>query len=88
MIWSDLFRPFVQETPIGVMARGVLERLLNPQRLDDLFERTAPRQYTRSLLFATAVELMAQVVLGRKPSVHAAYQGLAEPPRRLRPSAR
>lgn len=80
MILSDLFRPFVKETPICVMARGVLEGLLNPQRLDDLFERTAQRQYTRSLLFSTAVELMAQVVLGRKPSVHAAYQDLADPP--------
>jgi hypothetical protein len=79
MILSDLFSPFVERTPICVMARGVLEGLLNPQRLDDLFERTAQRQYTRSLLFSTAVELMAQVVLGRKPSVHAAYQALAEP---------
>ena len=79
MVLSDLFRPFVEQTPIGVMARGVLEGLLDPQRLDDLFERTAQRQYTRSLLFSTAVDLMAQVVLGRKPSVHAAYQGLATP---------
>jgi hypothetical protein len=78
MILGDIFRPFVEEKPICVMARGVLECLLQPQRLDALFERTAQRQYTRDLLFSTAVELMAQVVLGRKPSVHAAYQALAD----------
>jgi Transposase DDE domain len=75
---SDIFRPFAEQTPVCVMARAVLERLLDPQRLDALFERTAQRQSTRDLLFSTAVELMAQVVLGRKPSVHAAYQALAD----------
>jgi IS4 transposase len=78
MVLSDIFQPFVQETPLCVMARAVLERLLDPTSLDALFERTAQRQYTRDLLFSTAVGLMAQVVLGRKPSVHAAYQALTD----------
>jgi hypothetical protein len=78
MILGDLFEPFVKEKPICVMARGVLERLLDPTCLDALFERTAQRQYTKDLLFSTAVELMAQVVLDRKPSVHAAYQALSD----------
>jgi hypothetical protein len=78
MALSDVFRPFVEEKPLWVMARGVLERLLAPHRLDALFARTAQRQYTRDLLFSVAVELMAQVVLNRKPSVHAAYQALAD----------
>jgi hypothetical protein len=75
---NAIFRAFVEEKPICVMARGILERLLDPQRLDKLFEHTAERQYTRDLLFSTAVELMAQVVLGRKPSVHAAYQAMSD----------
>jgi hypothetical protein len=78
MILGNVFRPFVQEKPVCVMARGVLERLLDPACLDALFQRTAQRQYTRDLLFSTAVDLMAQVVLGRKPSVHAAYQALID----------
>src|SRR5687768_9988554 len=78
MALSEIFRPFVEETPVCVMARGVLERVLAPECLDALFERTAQHQYTRELLFSTAVELMAQVVLGRKPSVHAAYQAMAD----------
>lgn len=75
---SELFQPFVEATPVCVLARGVLQRLLEPTALDALFARTAQRQYTRDLLFSTAVDLMAQVVLGRKPSVHAAYQALAD----------
>jgi hypothetical protein len=78
VILQNLFRPFVEQRPLCVMARGILERLLDPQRLDALFERTAQQQYTRALLFSTAVDLMAQVVLGRKPSVHAAYQALSD----------
>jgi hypothetical protein len=78
VVLSEIFRPFVEEKPVCVMARAVLERMLAPEYLDPLFERVAERQYTRQLLFSTAVELMAQVVLGRKPSVHAAYQALSD----------
>ena len=47
MLLDTIFAPFVTERPICVMARAVLERLLDAQRLDDLFARTAERQYTR-----------------------------------------
>jgi IS4 transposase len=60
------------------MARGVLENLLNPERIDALFERTAQVQYTRDLVFSAVVDLMGQVVLGVQPSIHAAYQAQAE----------
>jgi hypothetical protein len=76
MLLSEIFQPFVDEKPVCVMARAVLERLLAPSYLDALFARTAQQQYTRDLLFSTAVDLMAQVVLGRKPSVHAAWKAL------------
>jgi len=56
------------------MAQAVLEHLFQPQRLDDLFERTAEKQYKRTLLFSTIVDLMQDVVLGAEPSVYAAYR--------------
>jgi Transposase DDE domain len=68
------FHPFIEQRPICVMARAVLEQLYEPKRLDALFERTAQQQYTRSLLFSTIVELMAAVILGVDPSVYAAYR--------------
>src|SRR5256885_7485177 len=45
MLLDQVFAPFVQEKPICVMARAVLQRLLDPQRLDQLFARAAQRQY-------------------------------------------
>jgi hypothetical protein len=74
MILEPIFQPFLQQRPICVMARAVLERLFDPQRLDQLFESTAQRQYTHRLLFSSLAELMSQVVLGVYPSVHAAVQ--------------
>lgn len=76
--FGKVFEPFTRERPICVMARGVLESLLNPERINDLFERTAGLQYTRDLLFSSVVDLMGQVVLGVQPSIHAAYQAQAE----------
>jgi IS4 transposase len=78
-MWLDtIFAPFVKERPICVMARAVLERLLDTQRLDELFAHTAQQQYTRHLLFSSLVQLMSEVVLGIHPTVHAAYQANPE----------
>src|ERR1043166_9072146 len=78
MLLDRVFQPFLEQRPIALMARAVLQRLLNPEHLDALFERTAQRQYTPQLLFSTLAELMGQAVLGIQPSVHAAYQALAD----------
>jgi len=74
MLLDPIFAPFVKERPICVMARAVLERLLDAPRIDTLFARTAQQQYTRELLFSSLVQLMGEVVLGVHPTVHAAYQ--------------
>jgi len=78
MLLDTVFAPFVKERPICVMARSVLERLLDADRIDTLFEHTATQQYTRELLFSSVVQLMSEVVLGVQPSVHAAYQSHKE----------
>ena len=78
MLLDKVFEPFLKETPICVMARGVLQRILDPQHLDALFARTEQRQYTHELLFSTLVDLMARVVLNQEPSVHAAYRKLED----------
>jgi IS4 transposase len=68
------FIPFVQQRPIGVMARAIVERFFEPEPLDALFRRTAVGQYERELLFSSVVDLMQSVVLGVEPSVFAAYR--------------
>ena len=75
---GTVFEPFVEQRPICMMARGVLENLFNAARIDALFARTAEMQYTHALLFSSVVDLRGQVVLGVQPSVHAAYQAQAD----------
>ena len=69
-----IFEQFVEQSPLTVMLRGVMERIFAPQRLNDLFHRHAHLQYTRDLLFSSVVELMSLVVCSIYPSVHAAYR--------------
>jgi len=78
MLLGKVFQLFVEKRPVCVMARGILERLFDPERLNALFATTAEAGYTRKLHFATLVSLMGDVVLGVHPSVHAAFQALDE----------
>jgi len=78
MLLSKIFLPFVEKRPVCVMARGILERLFDPARLNALFAETAQAGYTRKLHFATLVGLLGDVVLGVQPSVHAAFQALEQ----------
>ena len=75
---NPVFDQFVKKSPISVMARGMMERVLDPQQLDNWFETTADQQYTKELLFSTVFDIMSQVVRGSHPSVHAAYQAKKE----------
>src|ERR1700685_1431434 len=78
MLLGKVFQPFVERRPVCVMARGILERLFDPERLDALFAETARCGYTRKLHFSALVDLMGDVVLGVHPSVHAAFQARQE----------
>lgn len=69
-----VFERFVEESPISVMARALMERVFQATMLDEWFADVADDQYTRTLLFSTVFELMSLVVCGMHPSIHAAYQ--------------
>ena len=71
---GEVFERFVEKSPISVMVRASLERVLGADRLDLWYERTAQKQYTRALLFSSVYDLMNQVVFCMQPSVRAAYQ--------------
>ena len=71
---NPIFERFVEKSPISVMARGTMERVLNPEQLDKWFEKTAQKQYTRDLLFSSVFDIMSKVVCGVHPAVNAAYQ--------------
>jgi hypothetical protein len=75
---GKVFTRFVEKSPISIMVRGTLERVLGADHLDAWFARTAQKQYTRTLLFSTVYDILSQVVFRIKPSVRAAYQEQAE----------
>jgi IS4 transposase len=56
------------------MVRAALERLLLPERLDQIFEIARQRQYLKQLLFSQVVAVMVTVATRTRSSVHAAYQ--------------
>lgn len=71
---GKVFARFVEKSPISVMVRGTLERVLGADQLNAWFARTAQKQYTRTVLFSTVYAILSQVVFRIKPSVRAAYR--------------
>src|SRR3954470_23651550 len=78
MVLDSIFERFAEQSPVTVMARAALEHALDPSAIDALFEEVAERQYTRTLLFSTVVDLMSTVVCNVRPAIHAAFQANAE----------
>ena len=78
MLCGTIFERFAEKTPLTVLVRGLLERALDPEPLDHLFDQTAQKQYTRELLFSATVDLVATVACRIHPTIHAAYQANPE----------
>lgn len=78
MLFGEVFERFVKESPICVMARGLMERALASPQLDRLFDDHAERQYTKQRLFSTTVDVMASVVCRVRRSVNAAPKAKPE----------
>ena len=54
-----IFERFVEESPISVMVRGLMEQVLAPEKINQIFETNAQTQYTRELLFSSVVDLLS-----------------------------
>ena len=78
-MWLDeIFERFVQQSPVTVMVRAIMEVVLTDEKLDELFEKTAQAGYTRELLFSTLVKMMTQVVCSIRQSIGAVYKATAD----------
>ncbi len=69
-----MLKRFVERAPVAVMARLGLQRAIDADWVNHVFEQHSDTQYTRELLFSTVVDLMSLVALGVRPSLHAAAQ--------------
>lgn len=73
MLLEELFSAFIDDEPLPIMARGLLEHALFVDDVNRVFETSAVRQYTRALLFSDIISLMSVVALNQQPSLRAAY---------------
>lgn len=78
MILEPVFEQFVNNSPLSVMARATIEHALSAAALDELFDSTSERGYTKELLFSTTVDLMSLVVCGKAIHVQSAFQQLRD----------
>ena len=74
MLLGKKFEAFIDKSPVSVMVRGTLERILDPKRLETLFQDHAASQYTLKITFAQCVQIMDAVVFKSQPSVGAWYK--------------
>src|SRR4051812_34764220 len=73
MLPAQIIDRFIERCPAAVMVQATLERLLRPERLDQIFEDARQRQYTKQLLFSQVVAIMTAVATRIRRSVRAAY---------------
>jgi hypothetical protein len=74
---NPIFERFVAHSPVTVMVRAMMEVVLAPSKLDELFEQTAKTGYTRELLFSTLVMMMTQVVCSIRQSIGSVYKAMS-----------
>ena len=84
-MFSEVFERFIQNRPVAVMVRVLLESFLNADQLDRWFDTIRPVQYTKNILFSSMVGLMLMWVCNIRPSVHSAYRHSELSPRGGRP---
>lgn len=76
-MFSKAFDRFIEQSPVSVMFRGLLEDALSEETVNRVFRQRARRQYSHDLAFATVVDVLALVVLRIHKSVHAVYAAKA-----------
>lgn len=73
-LFSTVLQKFIDKSPVTVMVQGLLEQLLNADKLNQWFEKNSKSQYTRDLLFSSVISIMLDVVCQIRASVNVAYQ--------------
>jgi len=75
---SSIFERFVEKSPVTVILRAMMEVVLADDQLNNLFDATAQRGYTRELLFSTLVKMMTKVVCSISESIGSVYKEMAD----------
>ena len=78
MFQNEFLNRLAQNAPVTVTAKAMLENILNPAKLDDIFQRHFRFQRERKILFSFVVELMLLVTCKIRPKIHSAYKAWPE----------
>jgi hypothetical protein len=73
-LFAAIYSQYENHSPFAVLIRVVLQVILPAQKMDELFNKTADKQYERNLLFSTLMVLMLEVVMRTSPSIHHSYR--------------
>jgi len=73
-LFSNILDKFIANSPVSVMAQGLVENLLNANKLNQWFNENCGTQYTRDLNFSSVVAVMLEVVCQIRSSIHVSYQ--------------
>ena len=74
MLAKSLLDRFKKKSPVCLLARMSLTRLLSEDAMNRVFKENAVTQYDRTATFAAITQMMADVTLKLSPSVNAAYK--------------
>jgi len=74
MVFGKMLQQVITKAPVCIMAQVALQSLMSTEQLNQLFKRTAQKQYTKNILFSTMTRLLSQVVFDNVPSLRTAYQ--------------
>jgi hypothetical protein len=76
-ILGAAYEKFAIATPVAVMVRAAIERVLSPEIIDRIFGDARQTQYQRQLLFSVVLKVFAEVVFNVHRSVHCSYKAHA-----------
>ena len=74
MLAKSILDRFKKKSPVCLLARMSLTRVLSEEAMNRVFKDNAASQYDRKVTFAAITQMMADVTLRLSPSVNAAYK--------------
>lgn len=70
----NVIKQFSEGAPAAMLFRGLFARVFSDDRMNEMFREYKGRQVESDILFSSLIHLLAPVVSGGKPSVHASFQ--------------
>lgn len=77
MSGKDLLDRFIDEYPLAVMSRAIIDQMTG-EELDEVFQQNRSRQYDETIKFSTVAAAMGEIALGTVANRNQAYRKYQE----------